>query len=298
MSWDWKPYVSAAARAANAAKELAKLAKRGVAVAPIRLEGKKIVRTFWGKAWCENLEAYSDFSNRLPRGRTYVRNGSVLDLQINRGKVTALVHGSELYRISIEIRPLAAPLWKHVQEQCAGKVQSLLDLLQGRLSESVMQVVTHQDKGLFPKPAEIQMECSCPDWAGMCKHLAATLYGIGARLDAEPELLFRLRGVDAAELISETAAAQVVGEPAQNALSGEDLSEIFGIEIESAARSSPAAPAQTSTAKAPLKKRASKKLLAQKPGDVSSKGNQAKRRGIRRTHQSASTRAARKSSRS
>ncbi|HTG43761.1 MAG TPA: hypothetical protein VK633_04450, partial [Verrucomicrobiae bacterium] len=171
MRWGWKPYVSAASRKANAGRELAKLAHRGIATAPILIEGRTITRTFWGKAWCENLEAYSDFANRLPRGRTYVRNGSVLDLQIARGKVTALVQGSALYKIAVTVAPLSSSIWKSVQTQCSGKIQSLLELLQGRLSENVMQIVTHQKDGLFPKPGEIQMDCSCPDWAGMCKHL-------------------------------------------------------------------------------------------------------------------------------
>jgi uncharacterized Zn finger protein len=261
MRWDWKPYVSAGQRAAKAARELAKLIKSGVAVAPIKLEGNKIARTFWGKAWCENLEAYSDFSNRLPRGRTYVRNGSVLDLQVSPGKVTALVHGSDLYRITIKIKPLAPALWKRVQTQCAGKIQSLLELLQGRLSESVMQVVTNQSEGLFPKPAEIEMECSCPDWAGMCKHLAASLYGIGARLDAKPELLFLLRGVDAAQLISQAAAAEAVGQPAESAMSSGDLSEIFGIEIETEAPKE--AVSAAGAAKALPRKKAKKAPLAE-----------------------------------
>src|SRR5689334_12193107 len=150
MKWGWRPYVSAAQRAAKAARELAKRAKSGTTVSPIKIEGTKIARTFWGKAWCDNLEAYSDFSNRLPRGRTYVRNGSVIDLEISSGKVTALVQGSELYRITIRVQPLTPALWKRVQTACAGKIQSLMELLQGRLSESVMQVVTNQNEGLFP----------------------------------------------------------------------------------------------------------------------------------------------------
>src|SRR5512138_901063 len=190
MSWGyygWRPYVPVAQRRAMAARELAKLAKKnGHAASPVAIEGRKIASTFWGKAWCDNLEAYSDFSNRLPRGRTYVRNGSVVDLQITPGKVTARVSGSSLYKIEIKIQPLLPKIWKSIQKECAGKIDSLIELLQGKLSSAVMQVVTRQNGGLFPTPKEINLDCSCPDWADLCKHVAASLYGVGARLDSNP----------------------------------------------------------------------------------------------------------------
>src|SRR5207245_7766421 len=186
---------------AKAGRELAKRSKKSRAlVSPVILEGRTITRTFWGKAWCDNLEASSDFANRLPRGRTYVRNGSVVDLQIAQGKVMARVAGSELYKIEIKIKPLAPKLWKSIQTECAGKIDSLMELLQGRLSAGVMEIVTRPERGLFPTPREIDLDCSCPDWADLCKHVAASLYGVGARLDQKPELLFLLRGVDAADL--------------------------------------------------------------------------------------------------
>ena len=213
MSWSygWRPYVPVAERRAKAARETAKLAKKtGRAASPVVLDGRKIASTFWGKAWCDNLEAYSDYENRLPRGRTYVRNGSVVDLQINKGKVSALVSGSELYRIEIKIKPLAPSLWKSIQTECAGKIDSLIELLQGKLSSAVMQIVTRPEKGLFPTPKEIDLDCSCPDWADLCKHVAASLYGVGAKLDQNPALLFLLRGVDPADLISKASAAEAV----------------------------------------------------------------------------------------
>ena len=196
-------------RRANAARELAKLAKKsGCAASPVVSSGRAIASTFWGKAWCDNLEAYSDFANRLPRGRTYVRNGSVVDLQISKGIVTARVAGSELYRIQVRIKPLAPNLWKSIQAECAGKIDSLIELLQGKLSSAVMQIVTRRERGLFPTPKEIDLDCSCPDWADLCKHVAASLYGVGVRLDQKPELLFLLRGVDPADLISKVSAAE------------------------------------------------------------------------------------------
>jgi uncharacterized Zn finger protein len=241
MSWSfgWRPYVPVAQRRERAAREMAKLAKKnGQGASPVRLEGRKIASTFWGKAWCDNLEAYSDFENRLPRGRSYVRNGSVVDLQISQGKVKARVSGSSLYTIEIKIKPLAAGLWKSIQTECAGKIDSLMELLQGKLSSSVMQIVTRRERGLFPTPKEIDLDCSCPDWADLCKHVAASLYGVGSRLDHSPELLFLLRGVDPADLISKVSAAEAVRQTAATdgapALTDKELTDVFGIELASA----------------------------------------------------------------
>ena len=237
MSWGsfgWRPYVPVAERRAKAAREIAKLSKNtGRAALPVLLNGRKIASTFWGKAWCDNLEAYSDFANRLPRGRTYLRNGSVVDLQISKGTVTALVAGSSLYRVEIKIKPLAAPQWKAIQSECAGKIDSLIELLQGKLSSGVMQIVTRPERGLFPTPKEIDLDCSCPDWAGLCKHVAASLYGVGARLDQNPGLLFLLRGVDPADLISKASAADAVRQagPAPS-MSDAEVADVFGIEVE------------------------------------------------------------------
>jgi uncharacterized Zn finger protein len=249
MSWyGFRPYVPVAQRCANAARQMAKLAKKGHAIAPVQIEGRQIAYTFWGKAWCENLESYSDFANRLPRGRTYVRNGSVVDLQIKPGKVTARVSGSELYDIDIKIKPLSKPHWQAISSQCAGKIASVLELLQGRLSSGVMEIITHREQGLFPKPAEISLNCSCPDWADMCKHVAAALYGVGARLDEKPELLFVLRQVDHMELIEQAAVGQSLAPTAgsdKKTIAENDLSEVFGIEMDTAGSSSSVpAPAQ------------------------------------------------------
>src|SRR4051812_24365549 len=178
----WAPYVPVAERRRKAEREMERLRKKGHPIAPVTIEGRTIARTFWGKAWCDNLESYSDYENRLPRGRTYVRNGSVVDLQIEPGKVRALVSGSEIYEVSIDIDPLPARQWAAIKSRCAGQIGSLVELLQGKLSKGVIEIVTDHDGGLFPRPREIHMSCSCPDWAGMCKHIAAVLYGVGARL--------------------------------------------------------------------------------------------------------------------
>lgn len=242
MSWEWsfRPHVSAAEKRHRAKKAVNALEKKGQKLNPVRVDGRTIARSFWGKAWCKNLESYIDYENRLPRGRTYLRNGSVVDLQVAPGVVNALVSGSSLYRITIKIKPVLPVAWKVLKTDCAGQVGSLMDLLQGKLSAQVMEIITRHETGLFPTPTEIGLDCSCPDWAGMCKHVAATLYGIGARLDESPELLFVLRGADHFELVSEateSVTASVSTFPDGSAtLTGEDLEEVFGIEIEDAAR--------------------------------------------------------------
>lgn len=208
--------------------------KAGRDIAPVRVTGRKITTTFWGDAWCKNLESYSDYASRLPRGRTYVRNGSVLDLQIQAGRVRALVSGTELYTINIAITALKRKQWQDVQGRCAGQIDSLIELLQGAISHKVMEIVTRKGQGLFPSPEEITLDCSCPDWATMCKHVAAALYGVGVRLDHEPELLFVLRGVDPTELV-----AAAVDHPAQSGkprrgrvLESDALSSVFGVDID------------------------------------------------------------------
>ncbi len=200
---------------------------------PVVITGRTIAHTFWGKAWCKNLESYSDFANRLPRGRTYARGRAILDLRIEEGHVHATVRGQRLYRVEIRIDTISAKRWAAVRAACGGKIESLLELLEGRLSEGVLGVVTRPGEGLFPTPGEIHLQCSCPDWAVMCKHVAATLYGVGARLDEAPEMLFSLRGVDPGELMSGAVALGVPDRPERGRrLDVDDLSEIFGVEID------------------------------------------------------------------
>ncbi|MDO9229159.1 MAG: hypothetical protein Q7U03_06295 [Syntrophales bacterium] len=230
----WPRYVPVAERKEKARKQAEKLRKKGQPLAPVVIAGRTIAATFWGKAWCQNLERYGDYENRIPRGRAYVRNGSVVDLKIGTARVNALVSGSHLYSVEIEIRPLKAEVWRGVKGACTGRIGSLLELLQGKLSREVMEIVTKPRTGLFPEPAEISFRCSCPDWASMCKHVAAVLYGVGARLDREPELLFRLRGVDHRELIAAPGAADLAASHGMRdkMIAEEDLAGIFGIEID------------------------------------------------------------------
>src|SRR5713226_5192031 len=268
----WRPYVSVAEKRRQAERELAKLKKRGQSIAPVRIEGRTIAKSFWGRSWCTNLERYSDYENRLPRGRTYVRNGSVVDLQIGKGEVAAMVAGSELYKIKVSIAPVATARWKSICRDCAGTIDSLVELLQGRLAKGVMDRVCREGDGLFPSPGEIKLSCSCPDWADMCKHVAAALYGVGARLDQKPQLLFGLRGVDENELIvgaGQDLTLKKAVPATTKVLDDGDVAALFGLEMVETVRADtptrPERPQQRKTSRGP-KTRAGKRAVAYKKG--------------------------------
>lgn len=241
----WRSYVSVAEKRRKAERKLAKLKKQGKSISPVAIEGRTIAKSFWGQSWCSNLERYSDYENRLPRGRSYVRNGSVVDLQIKKGEVTAMVAGSELYNVKISIRPVTPGRWKAICRDCAGTVDSLVELLQGRLAKGVMDRVCREGDGLYPSPGEIKLSCSCPDWADMCKHVAATLYGVGARLDEIPQLLFILRNVDEKELLAGVERGLPLAEAKPNKqkiLEESDVAALFGLEMSEAAPIEPVMP--------------------------------------------------------
>lgn len=247
MGWygGFAPYVTVAERKRKAAKEVEKLKKKGQICQPIVLEGRSIATTYWGMAWCKNLESYSDYSNRLPRGRTYVRNGSVIDLKIAKGEITALVSGSSIYKVKIAITKIITDKWNKIVNECAGKIDSLIELLQGKFSKAVMEIMINPEKGLFPYPKEIKLSCSCPDWADMCKHVAAVLYGVGARLDKRPEELFMLRQADHVELIAKagkTSLTKTSTDQSDQILADSDLSSLFGIDMSNSSQKD-AAPA-------------------------------------------------------
>ena len=288
MSWrQWKPYVPVARRRASALKKMDRLRKNGLDIQPVEIEGRKIAKTFWGKAWCEHLESFSDYENRLPRGRTYVRNGSVCHLEVGKGEIKAMVSGSELYEVKIVIKTLGRKKWAAVKKRCAGKIGSLLELLQGRLSSNVMSIVTDRDKGLFPLPGEISLTCSCPDWAAMCKHVAAALYGVGARLDEKPELLFLLRGVDHEELIStDVGVATHTGKTKGKRIADDALEEVFGIEISEEAKPVKAKPGRRAKNTVPKAK--------QPAGSAVNVTATHKNKGIKRTIQAGKKSASRK----
>ena len=228
--WGFSEYVPVAERIAKA-KKYVKKSRKGKAVYPIEIEGRKIAKQFWGDLWCKYVESLADFENRLPRGRTYVRNGSVCHLEINKGSVLAYVAGSKPYTVRFTIDVLDIEKWNTIKQKCSGQIASVLELLQGRISENVMQLVADVEDGLFPDSGSIAFECNCPDWADMCKHVVAVFYGIAARLDDHPEQLFILRGVDPSELVS-TELDISFNSDAEVIDDSDDLAGIFGIDLD------------------------------------------------------------------
>ena len=233
--YGWGPKPSVAQQRKEAERKLAQMRKEGYGMEPVVVDGSRIAASFWGNSWCTNLERYSDYANRLPRGRSYVRHRAVIDLNIAKGEVTAQVNGSSLYQVRITIAPLDAKTWKGICQDCSGSIDTMVELLQGRLAKAVMDRVCRTGDGLFPGPKEIKLTCSCPDGASMCKHVAATLYGVGARLDSRPELLFTLRGVNQQDLIAGAGAAPSgTGKKAvksKKVLADIDLASVFGLDM-------------------------------------------------------------------
>ncbi|KAF0133293.1 MAG: Uncharacterized protein FD145_1373 [Candidatus Saganbacteria bacterium] len=240
--WDWgfPRYVSSAEKKDKATKSLKRLMKKNPNIKPVILDSQTLAKTWWGKAWNKNLERYADYSNRIGRGRGYARHGAVLDLQINKGKITALVQGTrrDPYVVAINIKSVKAKVWQKIKADCAGKLDSLQDLLLGRFSQRLMDIFMKEGEGLFPTPSEIKFACDCPDWATMCKHVAAALYGVGARLDQSPDLFFRLRGIEVKELITETvrdSAGKLLAKAkvrSSRIIKTKDITKVFNIELE------------------------------------------------------------------
>ena len=235
--WSGFPsYVSAADRRARALLAASRLKNRtGEALNPIQVAGRAIVSTFWAQSWCQNLESYADFAHRLERGRSYARSGAVLDLKIAAGRIDARVSGTSLYSVEIEIARLPAARWKTLARTCTGRIGSLVGLLRGEIPDDVMRTVTDRAEGLFPEPGQLSIRCSCPDRATVCKHVAATLYGVGVRLDSRPELLFVLRGVDPQDLVEQASQGLAAAPRAAAATldtTSLDLASLFGIDLE------------------------------------------------------------------
>lgn len=220
----------------NAEESKKKEKKKGNVLEPVVVQGRNIVKNWWGKAWCNNLEQYADYESRLDRGKRYVRTGAVIDLKIQRGKILARVQGSRKvpYKVEIRISPLSEEKCQSIIRQCGRKIESMEELLNGNFPEE-MQELFQGKGGLFPTPSEISFNCSCPDWALMCKHVAATLYGVGARLDVNPLLFFELRGIDIGHFIDVTIANRVEsmlaneGKPSNRIMEDEDLTALFGV---------------------------------------------------------------------
>ena len=236
MGWyDYSEYVPVAKKKEKAVKEIEKLRKKDANLSPVTIEGNKIAKTWWGGAWCKNLESYADFRNRIGRGSAYVKNGFVVDLRIHEGLVTGKVMGTRLYAVTIKIDVLGETRKKDIAEAVGRRIDSVSDLIDGKFPKDFGELFLTQKKGLFPSPSEIHMGCSCPDWADMCKHVAAVLYGVGARLDQDPLLFFKLRGVDVNAFIKASIDEKIsslmknAGKATKRVIKNADISEIFGV---------------------------------------------------------------------
>ena len=233
----YSEYVPVAQRKEKARKQIEKLKKKNPNLAPVVIEGKNIANTWWGKAWNKNLESYADYSNRILRGRSYVKNGAVLDLQIETGIVKALVQGSEKkpYQIEIKIEPLSNEKWDHVLNLCNHKIDNLAELVEGKFPKELEEIFTLKGNGLFPTEKEIKFNCNCYDWANMCKHVTAVLYGIGARFDEDPTLFFKLRNIDFEVLLKKTIEQKMQsllensGKKSNRVLDDKDVFGLFGV---------------------------------------------------------------------
>lgn len=235
-------YVSVGEKRAKARRKLEQLKKKHPGIRPVVIEGNTLVRTWWGKAWNGNLTKYADYTNRVGRGRSYVRHGAVLDLQISSGQVKALVQGSRQspYTVTMKIKPISKAVWTEIRAACEGQLASLQELLEGRFPKGLAELFTAKGSGLFPSPKEIEFKCSCPDWATMCKHVAAVLYGIGTRLDEDPSLFFVLRKMRMDDLITQAVRdkserlLRQAKKKTSRVIDDADLGDVFGIEMEAA----------------------------------------------------------------
>lgn len=268
MSWyhggRFPPYVPKAERMRQAEKaRAALLKKKGAVIEPVVVAGREIARTWWGKAWSQNLERYADYDNRLPRGRTYVRNGSVLDLKLAATTITAIVAGSrpKPYNITIKLKPLGPKVEQALMAKSRAALDSLQALLAGEFPADLKEAFFESGTGLFPAPQEIEFKCSCPDWASMCKHVAAALYGTAVRLDEKPELFFALRGIKIGDFVGQMVkreSAKMLRKAAAKSdrvleTAAADLSKLFGIAMESPNASVQEQPAEA--ASTPVTKR-------------------------------------------
>ena len=238
--YGYPEYVPVAKKRAKAARKLRELRKRRPDIQPVVIEGRSIVQTWWGRSWNRNLERYADYSYRIDRGRSYVRHGAVLDLRIKPGKIHALVQGSQSspYEVEISIKALNKDTWERIRKTAEGQLDSLGELLTGKFPKPLQDSFFEKDKGLFPSPKEIDFDCSCPDYASMCKHVAASLYGVGARLDEDPSLFFELRGIKMDDLITQAVKStsrtllEKAGTKSSRVLDDADLTDVFGIKLE------------------------------------------------------------------
>lgn len=280
-SYGYPKYVSVAEKRAKAEKKLLQLKKKNPAISPVCVKGNKLAESWWGISWNKNLESYADYSNRIGRGRSYVRHGAVLDLKIKSGKIVSLVQGSTSrpYTIEISIQKIKTAAWENILLKCQGQIDSLHALLDGKLPKSMVDILIDKRDGIFPSPGEIKFYCSCPDSATMCKHIAATLYGVGTRLDQDPSLFFTLRGVDMKKLVSQAIqkeADQLIKKSktkrSKRIIRNADLSSTFGIDFDTSplpAATKPMVTSQKRSTRKPIKNSIAKPIKKAGKQDLS-----------------------------
>lgn len=230
MPWTDKSEVQAAQDAVK--REIIRRCERGEVYTPFDAPtGTKLARNFWGQAWQQHLATFEHFSGRLSKGRSYLRLGQLYNLEMEPGMVRAEVAGAALYEVAVQVKPMTQERWEQLVVRCTGRVTGMLDLLEGKLSDEVMAVMTGIDAGLFPEAHDVRVVCSCPDHADLCKHGAAVLYAVGLQFDREPAGFFKLRGVRVDDLCQ--GASVVLEQKNEGAveLPDADLEKLFGIDL-------------------------------------------------------------------
>lgn len=157
--------------------------------------------TWWGEQWLNAL-THIDYDNRLPRGRTYANKGAVKDLKLSGGALHAKVQGSRPrpYQVSIQVPSLTEKNVENLLDALVSDPGVIARLLNGELDPSVLTHAQYLGIAIFPsKWKDLAMQCSCPDWAVPCKHLAAAIYLMSREIDSNPFLVFSLRSVDLAQ---------------------------------------------------------------------------------------------------
>jgi uncharacterized Zn finger protein len=180
-------------------------------------------QSWWAQRWISVLESF-DIGARLSRGRSYARNGQVIAIDIAEGRVTAKVQGSrpQPYAVTIRMKVLAPKEWERLVQALSGQALFVAKLLAGEMPQDIEEVFESASLSLFPqKQADLETDCSCPDWSNPCKHVAAVYYLLGEEFDRDPFLLFRLRGLGRDELLQRLSrlapAAEAAPTPAEAA---------------------------------------------------------------------------------
>ncbi len=227
MDWqeDERP-LRAAELETLAAARLAELQAAGEELHPVVSRSRALVSHFWGKAWMRHLAACEAGGLCLAPGRTLLRHGCVLDVQLAPGLIRARVSTQRLEEVELHLAPLDEERQAELVQLCQGRIDSLVSLMEGRVDETVLAPLCDPQLGLLPEPADWRMHCSCADWAEPCPHAAAAIYAAGVLIDADPSLLFTLRSLDPATLLRPTAQAE-----ASDFAAG-DLGKLFGIELD------------------------------------------------------------------